>query len=274
MQNKLKSICIVGGGTAGWMAATSLSAALRGSQIQITLIESADIASIGVGESTVPSIMDFLQTSQINLKDFIQATSASFKLGIRFDDWSTPGENYFHPFGKVGKDVNGFDFYQVWLKSRADGHSSRWLDYSPSAIMAENERFMLRPSAGQLKSGQSHDWVLSSYAHALHLDAVQLAGYLRELCLQRGVSRIEATVNKVNLDKNAFIQSLQLDNGQTVSSDFFIDCTGFKGLLIEQALQVGYQDWSHYLPCDRAVVVQTEQADSLVPYTIASAQQA
>ena len=267
MQNTLKSICIVGGGTAGWMAATLFSTALRGSNIKITVIESPDIASIGVGESTVPSMMEFLKASQINLKEFIQATSASFKLGIRFDDWSTPGENYFHPFGRVGKDIGGFDFYQIWLKSLADGQITPWVDHSPSAIMAEHQRFMLRPH-------QSQDWVLSSYAHALHLDAVQVARYLRDLCHKRGVTRIEATVKKVTVDKKEFIRSLELDNGATVSSDFFIDCTGFTGLLIEKSLQVGYQDWSHYLPCNRAVAVQTENVENPVPYTIATAREA
>lgn len=267
MQNTLKSICIVGGGTAGWMAATLLSSALRGSHIQITVVESADIATIGVGESTVPSMMDFLQTCQINLKEFIQATSATFKLGIRFDNWSTAGASYFHPFGKVGKDVNGFDFYQAWLKSVADGGSTRWLDHSPSAIMAEHQRFMLRPQ-------QSDNWVLANYAHALHFDAVQVARYLRELCHTRGVTRIEATVNKVFVDDNAFICSVDLDNDSTINSDFFIDCTGFSGLLIEKTLQVGYEDWSHYLPCDRAVALQTAPVGDPVPYTIATAREA
>jgi tryptophan halogenase len=272
MQNTLKSICIVGGGTSGWMAATLLSTVLRGSSIKITVIESADIASIGVGESTVPSMMEFVQTCQINLKEFIQATSATFKLGIRFDDWFAQGENYFHPFGRVGKDVNGFDFYQVWLKSLADGQTASWLDYSPSAIMAKHQRFMLRPQ--HLQSGQAENWVLSSYAHALHLDAVQVARYLRELCQKRGVTRIEATVNKVIVDDKDFIRRLELDNGSTIENDFFIDCTGFKGLLIENALHVGYEDWSHYLPCDRAVVVQAATDGQPVPYTIATAREA
>ena len=272
MQNTLKSICIVGGGTAGWMAATLLSTVLRGSNIKITVIESADIASIGVGESTVPSIMEFVQTCQINLKEFIQATSASFKLGIRFDDWSARGEHYFHPFGRVGKDVNGFDFYQVWLKSLADGQTTPWLDYSPNAMMAKHERFMLRPQ--HLQSAQAENWVLASYAHALHFDAVQVARYLRELCQKRGVTRIEATVNKVIVDDKAFIRRLELDNDSTIENDFFIDCTGFKGLLIEDTLQVGYEDWSHYLPCDRAVVVQTANQGQHVPYTIATAREA
>ncbi|GAB3012717.1 tryptophan halogenase family protein [Bowmanella dokdonensis] len=267
MQNALTSICIVGGGTAGWMAATLLSSALRGSKIQITVVESPDIASIGVGESTVPSIMDFIQASGIDLKEFIQATSASFKLGIRFDDWSTVGQRFFHPFGRVGKDINGFDFYQAWLKSVENGDESRWLDYSPSAIMAEQQRFMLRPR-------QPQNWVLASYAHALHLDAVQVADYLRGLCLKRGVARTEATVNKVKVDEKSFIQGLELENGASIHSDFFIDCTGFKGRLIQEALQVGYQDWSDYLPCNRAVTVQTENVGNPVPYTVATAREA
>jgi len=267
MKNTMKSICIVGGGTAGWMAATLLSTALRGSNIKVTLVESPEIETIGVGESTVPSIMDFIQTCQIDLKEFIQATSATFKLGIRFDDWSTLRDSYFHPFGRVGKGINGFDFYQAWLKSLADGQKTRWIDHSPSAIMAEQERFMIRPH-------QPENWVLSNYAHALHLDAVKVAHYLRDLCYKRGVTRIEATVKKVNLDNKEFISSVELDNGSTVNSDFFIDCTGFTGLLIEKSLKVGFEDWSHYLPCNRAVTVQTEQINNPVPYTIATAQNA
>src|SRR5690606_24714062 len=212
-KRSLNSICIVGGGTAGWMAASLLSSALQGSNIKITLIESPDIAVIGVGESTVPSMMDFLRACNINLKDFISATSASFKLGIRFDDWSKSGEQFFHPFGRVGKDVNGFDFYQSWLKTLADGHASRWVDYAPCAIMAENQRFMLRPP-------QQNDWVLNSYSYALHLDAVLVARYLRDLSQARGVERIEATVRRVDTDERKFIRTLEMSDGSIVGSDF------------------------------------------------------
>ncbi|MGB0935960.1 MAG: tryptophan halogenase family protein [Colwellia sp.] len=263
-QEKLKSICIVGGGTAGWMAATLLTSALRGSNIQITVVESPDIATIGVGESTVPSMMNFIQTCQIDLKEFIQETSASFKLGIKFSDWHTKGDSFFHPFGAIGKEVNGFDFYQAWLKSLNDGLQTRWLDHSPSAIMAEENRFMLRPN-------QPDNWVLSSYAHALHLDAIKVARYLRKICLQRGVKRIEATVDKVELNDNGFIEQLILNDESKLKSNFFIDCTGFKALLIENTLKISQEDWSHYLPCDRAVTVQTEQTTPPVPYTIATA---
>ncbi len=266
MQKPLKSICIVGGGTAGWMAATLLSSVLRGTNTKIIVVESADIPTIGVGESTVPSIMDFIQASQIDLKDFIQSTSASFKLGIKFDQWLTPNDSYFHPFGRVGKDINGFDFYQVWLKSLADGKQSTWLDYSPAAFMALNERFMLRPQ-------QTDNWVLTNYAHALHLDAVQVSNYLRKLCQSRRVQRIEATITEVIVNQQQFIDRLIADNGSVIDSDFFIDCTGFKGLLIKQALQVDYLDWSDHLPCNRAVTVQTKNDKAPVPYTIATARQ-
>ncbi|MCO4798791.1 MAG: tryptophan 7-halogenase [Colwelliaceae bacterium] len=267
MQKPLKSICIVGGGTSGWMAASLLSSALKGSNIKLTVIESPDIKTIGVGESTVPSMVSFVEACQINLKEFMQATSATFKLGIQFDDWRDQGDSYFHPFGIVGKNINGFDFYQAWLKSLADGNISRWGDYSPNAVMAENERFMLPPQ-------QHQNWVLANYAHAFHLDAVKVAQYLRELCQKRGVTRIEATVKNVTVDHQQFIQDLELEGGTTVKSDFFIDCTGFKGLLIQETLKVGYEDWSHYLPCNRAVTLQTEQFTDPVPYTIATARDA
>lgn len=278
--NKIKSICIVGGGTAGWMAATLLNASLRGSHIQITLVESADIPSIGVGESTVPSIMDFIASCQIDVKDFIAATSASFKLGIRFDDWKHEGHQYFHPFGRVGKDVNGFDFYQVWLKSQSfDSDSSlpslqnnapAWLDYSPNAVMAKHQRFMLPPSEHSPIEEQQN-WVLASYAHALHLDAKLVVEYLRKLSIERGVKRIEATVKRAHVDKKSFISEVELNDGRRIESDLFIDCSGFQSLLSGQAMQVAYEDWSNYLPCNRAVTVQSEQKGDALPYTISKA---
>lgn len=265
MADGIKTICIVGGGTAGWMAATLLSTILRGSNIRITLVESSDISTIGVGESTVPSIMDFIHTCQIDLRDFIQHCDATFKLGIRFEDWLSPNSEYFHPFGAVGKEVNGFEFYQAWLQSTVKGGSLSWLDFSANAEMAKNNQFMLKPQ-------QPQNWVQASVAHALHFDATRVARHLRGLCLQRGVTRIEATVSDVALKQSGFLQSVLLDTGLTVNADFFIDCTGFKSVLIEQALKVGYQSWSNYLPCDRAVAVQTVPQCSPVPYTIAKAQ--
>lgn len=266
MTNSISSICIVGGGSAGWMAASLLSTVLQSAGIKVTLVESPDIATVGVGESTVPSIMDFLRASQIDMQDFVTATSASFKLGIRFDGWGDRGGSFFHPFGRIGQELNGFEFYQVWLSSLNNGVSkTELLDHSPGAVMAMQQRFMLKPKG-------SDDWALSSYSYALHLDAIAAARYLREQSLARGVNRIEANVERVNVDTEGFLSELCLDDGQIVESDFFIDCTGFKALLIQEALGVGYECWSDYLPCDRAVTVQTQSASQPVPYTIAKAQ--
>jgi tryptophan halogenase len=267
MNNAIRSIGIVGGGTAGWMAASLLSSLLQKSNIKITLIESPDIPTVGVGESTVPSIVDFLRTCRIDLQEFVKATSASFKLGIQFDSWQEPGKHYFHPFGRVGQDINGFAFYQAWMKARAEGYEAQLLDHAPGAVMARQERFALRPA-------QPPNWTMGSYSYALHLDATKVVKYLREFSGKYGVDRIEATVNKVQLDEQQYIKSVELDNGESVKSDFFIDCTGFKGLLISEALKVGYQDWTHYLPCNRAVTVQTKNTREPLPYTQATARKA
>ncbi|MEN0035661.1 MAG: tryptophan halogenase family protein [Cellvibrio sp.] len=263
--NTLRSLCIVGGGTAGWMAACLLSSALKGSKVRIVLVESPDIATIGVGESTVPSIMDFLSFCRINPKEFIEAASGSFKLGIRFDNWLKPSHNFFHPFGKVGQKINGYEFYQAWIKTLRDGNETRWVDHSPSAIMAENDRFMLDTPQQKMP--------LPNYNYALHIDAILAARYLRDFAQTQGVERIEATVNKVLVNEKQFIRGLELSNGASIENDFFIDCTGFKALLIEEALNIGYEDWTHYLPCNRAVVVQTENTGDPHPYTVATARE-
>lgn len=266
MPDNLRSICIVGGGTAGWMTASLLSSALKGGNIHITLVESPDVATIGVGESTVPSIMDFLSFCRINPKEFIEAAAGSFKLGIRFDNWLKNSHNFFHPFGKVGQKINGYDFYQAWVKTLSDGNVTRWVDHSPSAIMAENNRFMLNTPQQKMP--------LPGYNYALHIDAILAARYLRDFSITQGITRVEATVKKVVLNENHFIHSLELGNGATIESDFFIDCTGFKGVLIEEALKVGYESWANYLPCDRAVVVQTENTGEPRPYTVSTAREA
>lgn len=262
----IQSLCIVGGGTAGWMAAALLSNIYQGSPIKITLIESPDIATIGVGEATVPSFLAFLASAKINPKEFMQATAGTIKLGIRFENWYEQAHHFLHPFGKIGRSIDGHDFYQVWLKTLADGNATRWMDHSPSGIMAEQHRFMAE--------AQLINTPLANYGYALHLDAAHAARYLREITTGRGVERIEATVASVQMDERQFIQSVQLTNGQTLESDFFIDCTGFKGLLISETMKVGYEDWSHYLPCNRAVAAQTENAGDPLPYTLATARAA
>lgn len=262
----LTSIVIVGGGTAGWMAASLLSNILLGSETRITLIESPDIGTIGVGEATVPSFMAFLKTARIMPKEFFQATAGTFKLGIRFDNWLTQSHGFFHPFGKIGRAIDGHEFYQVWLKTLADGHATRWMDHSPAAIMAEQNRFMLEQDLQHTP--------LANYGYALHLDAGLAARYLRDLSLSRGVKLIEANVERVQCDAQQCIAAVELNNGARIAGDFFIDCTGFKGLLIEQTLKTGYESWANYLPCNRAVAVQTESTGEPVPFTIATARAA
>lgn len=265
-ENPLESICIVGGGTAGWMAASLLSNITQGTNIKITLIESADIATIGVGEATVPSFMAFLKDARLDTKEFMQATAGSIKLGIRFENWYQQNHHFLHPFGKIGRAIDGHEFYQIWLKTLADGNTTRWVDHSPSGIMSEENRFITEM--------QLANTPLASYGYAVHLDAAYAARHMREITLARGVQRIESTVESVQTDERKFIQSVHLANGQTIESDFFIDCTGFKGLLISETLKVGYDDWSNYLPCNRAVAVQTENAGDPLAYTIASARAA
>ena len=264
--NPIQSLCIVGGGTAGWMAAALLSNIYQDTPVKITLIESPDIATIGVGEATVPSFLAFLASAKINPKEFMQATAGTIKLGIRFENWYEQAHHFLHPFGKIGRSIDGHDFYQVWLKTLADGNATRWMDHSPSGIMAEQHRFMAE--------AQLINTPLANYGYALHLDAAHAARYLREITTGRGVERIEGTVASVQMDERQFIQSVQLTNGQTLASDFFIDCTGFKGLLISETMKVGYEDWSHYLPCNRAVAAQTENAGDPLPYTLATARAA
>ncbi|WP_323813331.1 tryptophan halogenase family protein [Cellvibrio sp. NN19] len=265
-QNPIRSICIVGGGTAGWMAAALLSNIHKGTATKITLIESPDIATIGVGEATVPSFMAFLVSANINPKSFIEAAAGTFKLGIRFDDWYKNGNSFFHPFGKIGRRIDGHDFYQLWLKTLTQGETSRLMDHAPSAVMAEHQRFMLET--------QLQNTSLQQYNYALHFDAVLAARYLRSVSIDNGVERIEATVKSVQLNEINFIESVLLSDGQKVNADFFIDCTGFKGLLIEETLKVGYENWSNYLPCNRAVAVQTENIHEPAPFTIATARAA
>lgn len=265
-EKPLESICIVGGGTAGWMAASLLSNVTQGSNIKITLIESPDIATIGVGEATVPSFMAFLKDAHLPVKEFMQATAGTIKLGIRFENWLEQKHQFLHPFGKIGRSIDGHDFYQVWLKTLADGNPTRWMDHSPAGVMAEHHRFMTE--------GQLVNTPLAGYGYALHLDAAYAARYMRDIAINRGVERIEGTVASVQIDGREFIQSVTLNDGQRVASDFFIDCTGFKGLLIAETLKVGYESWSHYLPCNRAVAVQTENTGDPLPYTAATARAA
>jgi tryptophan halogenase len=262
----IKSIAIVGGGTAGWMAASLLAQTLRGTGCAITLIESPDIGIVGVGEATIPPILDFLKLIEADLDAFLQATQATFKLGIKFQDWSRVGESYWHPFGSFGVSIDHRPFHHVWHKARAEGLDMAVPNFSLAAALGEAGRFAPPdPRAGG---------PLAGLRHALHFDAALVAKFLRDHAERRGVRRLEREVARAVLRDDGFIDALVLTDGEQVKADFYIDCSGFRGLLIEQALETGYEDWTKWLPCDRAIAAPTAHAGPPAPYTLAAAQDA
>lgn len=261
---RIREIVILGGGTSGWVAATAIADFLKGLPHKITLIESATIGTIGVGEATIPPFLNFIRGVGLDEREFIQETSATFKLGIDFVDWSTRGASYFHPFGKIGVNPGTNDFFQCWLRSRHAGKADELMAYCPAAAMASAGTFF--PPSELPKNTP-----LSQSAYALHFDAGLVAKYLRKVCERQGVQRVEAEVASVTLKSDGFVEHLVLADGEKIHGDFFIDCSGFKGLIIEEAMEAGYENWQHYLPCDRAAAVQTSHFGDIPPYTIATA---
>jgi len=257
--NRIKKIAIVGGGTAGWIMASCLARSLERTPCEVVLIESPDIGIIGVGEATIPSFVDFVHFLGVAENEFIQATKATFKLGIKFTDWRRLGHEYWHQFGAVGFNIDAKPFYQHWLKYRMNGGEIEYTEFSPSVVMAKKGKFYIPPQGK--KSG------ISGSEYAWHFDAGLVAEFLANYSLARGVVRIKDTVQKVSLTPSGSIQSLTLIDGSSVDADFYVDCTGQKGLLIGETLGTKYLDWGHYLPVDRAVAVPTENADEINPYT-------
>jgi tryptophan halogenase len=262
----LKKIVIVGGGSAGWIAAAILGHHLKGKFCEVELVESDDIGTIGVGESTIPPFMTLLRNLGINEQEFIQATQASFKLGIRFKYWHRKEESYFHPFGAIGGNIEAHDFYHCWLKAKQQGHSAGLQEFAPCSAMADQGKFFLPHKAQKTP--------IAKASYALHLDAKLAAEYLRRYAEALGVIRTEGMVTDVCQKECGDIEKIILKSGKAVGGDFFIDCTGFRALLIEKTLDVGYEDWTNFLPCDRAIAVQTESHGATVPYTIATARDA
>ena len=256
-KRKVDRVVIAGGGTAGWMAAAALSR-LVGRKISVTLVESEEIGTVGVGEATIPTILTINRLLQIPEPDFIKLTSGTFKLGIRFENWRTDGEHYFHSFGDTGQGSWAAGFHHFWLRAKELGLADPYGEYCPELKAAEAERFAIT-SENKLN-------------YAYHLDASKYGKYLRALAESAGATRIEGKIAKVELcPHDGFIEALQLEDGVRVEGDLFIDCTGFRALLSEGALKTGFDDWSHWLPANRAWAVQSELSEHPKPYTRAIA---
>lgn len=252
-KNKKTKVIIAGGGTSGWIAAAALSKQM-GKMLDITLVESDAIGTIGVGEASIPPMRVFHQLLGIDEQEFMRATNATFKLGISFENWGQINDKYIHSFGTTGQESFLAGFHHFWLHSLTKGFDAEFGEYCVELQAAKANKFATSEK--------------SNINYAYHLDATRYAAYLRTFSEAKGVKRVEGKINQVSQNpQTEFITALTLDNGKTLEGDFFIDCTGFRGLLIEQTLNTGYEDWSHWLPCDSAVAVQTEATGELKPYT-------
>ncbi len=266
-EKRIQSIVIVGGGTAGWMTAAAF-ASLLGRNYSICLIESDEIATIGVGEATIPLIKDFNAALGIDENEFLRATQGTYKLGIEFVNWGQRGDSYIHGFGKIGRDLGPLPCYQYWLKMHQAGQASGLENYSINTFAPRKSKFL--SSKPEMEGSP-----LGDINNAFHFDAGLYAQYLRRYAQERGVIRLEGRIVQTALrEQDGFVESVAMANGQSVSGDFFVDCSGMRALLIGQALGRDYEDWSHWLPCDRAVAVPCESVTPLVPYTRATAHSA
>jgi tryptophan halogenase len=266
--NKLRKLVIVGGGTSGWMAAAAISRIMGASGLPIELIESEEIGTVGVGEATIPDIVLFNAMLGIDEHEFVRATNATYKLGIEFRDWTRIGDRYIHPFGLYGLDMMGVEFHHHWLKGRALGDDTPLGDYAISIAAA---------LAGKMEHPRRDlpNSPLAKLAYAFQFDASLYARFLRRMAEANGVVRTEGRIVEVlQNSETGYVEGLKLASGVTVDGDFFVDCSGFRGLLIEQTLKAGFEDWSHYLPCDRAFAVACEHGGDRNPLSRSTARPA
>ena len=260
MDKRVRRIVVAGGGTAGWMAAAAIARTM-GRTVEVTLIESEAIGTIGVGESTIPPLVTYNRLLGINEAEFMRATQATFKLGILFDGWRDGTDRYFHSFGTTGKDHWSAGFQHYWLHGLTKGHTRPYDDYCMELVAAMRGKFAHLPDEGM------------NYAY--QLDSGLYAKFLRAMAEKDGTTRVEGRIAHVELDPaTGDIAALRLDGDRRIEGDLFLDCTGFRALLIEGALHAGFDDWTHWLPCDAAIAVQTENVRAPVPYTRAMAHDA
>ena len=263
----VRNIVIIGGGTAGWMTAAALACRLSGTGSSITLVESTEIGTVGVGEATLPQIRGFNQMLGIDEAEMMAKTSATIKLGIEFRDWGKLGDSYIHPFGNYGEAIGPAEFHHCWVRTHASGNAQSFEEYCLSIMAARAGKFALPPD--------NPSSVLDAYTHAFQFDASLYAAFLSSHAKDNGAVHVEGKVVEVATDsETGFIVSVTLETGEEISGDLFVDCSGFRGILIEQELETGYDDWSEYLPCNRAYAVPCEIIDPVRPFTRATARHA
>ncbi|UZJ45735.1 tryptophan 7-halogenase [Marinimicrobium sp. C6131] len=267
INDPIQRVVILGGGTAGWMAAAMMAERYRDRNLHIELVESPDVPTVGVGEATVPGLRQLHRNLRVSEAEFIRATGATFKLGIEFENWRCQGHKFFHPFADFGTKIAGQSFYHCWVKQRLEGRGSSLDHYSVAVQMARAGRFS-QPDIDATSP-------LARYNYAYHFDASLYARFLQAYAEARGVVHRRANVAAVELNSdNGYVQALTLKEGGRISGDLFIDCSGFRSLILGQTLGVPFDSWADMLPCDRAVVVQTENTEGLTPYTRSIAREA
>jgi len=250
---KVRKVVIVGGGTAGWVAAASV-AKLLGKNLDISLIESDEIGTVGVGEATIPTLITLHQLLKIDEREFMAAVQGTFKLGISFENWRDVGKDYIHSFGFTGKDCWAAGFVHFWLKARAQGNTADFGEYCTELMAAKANKFAVFKPDG--------------LNYAYHMDASLYAKFMRKIAEQHGCKRIEGKIVEVGTNSdNGYISHVQLASGQKIEGDLFIDCSGFRSLLLGETLGTGFEDWSKWLPCDSAIAVQTRSVAEPIPYT-------